>query len=74
MAENLGEMLLGDRIENSPYVFQMHVEERGHIICTMPGLTAEQVDLYPAFITQQCRSAATPHLTGSIHALVLSTP
>ena len=43
MAENLGEMLLGDRIENSPYEFRMHVTERGHLVCTRPPLTAEEV-------------------------------
>jgi len=55
MAENLGEMLLGDRIENSPYVFQMHVEERGHIICTMPGLTAEQTEALALKIKEDYR-------------------
>ncbi|KAI3889614.1 hypothetical protein MKW92_012228 [Papaver armeniacum] len=32
-AENLGEVLRGDRIENSPYVFKMRVPEMCNIIC-----------------------------------------
>ncbi|KMZ73403.1 Transmembrane 9 superfamily protein member [Zostera marina] len=32
-AENLGEVLRGDRIENSPYVFEMRVPEQCSIIC-----------------------------------------
>ena len=34
VAENLGEMLIGDRIENSPYIFHMGVEEKGLMICS----------------------------------------
>ncbi|XP_024396557.1 transmembrane 9 superfamily member 7 [Physcomitrium patens] len=33
MAENLGEVLRGDRIENSPYVFKMKVNEQCKIVC-----------------------------------------
>ncbi|PIA45859.1 hypothetical protein AQUCO_01600241v1 [Aquilegia coerulea] len=34
-AENLGEVLRGDRIENSPYVFKMRVPQMCNIVCRM---------------------------------------
>lgn len=33
--ENLGEVLRGDRIENSPYVFRMREPELCHVVCRM---------------------------------------
>ena len=32
-AENLGELLMGDRIENSPYKFKMHTNESEIFLC-----------------------------------------
>ncbi|KAL8127954.1 transmembrane 9 superfamily member 11-like [Apium graveolens] len=32
-AENLGELLMGDRIENSPYRFKMFTNETGIVVC-----------------------------------------
>ncbi|PWS22724.1 hypothetical protein DKP78_16875, partial [Enterococcus faecium] len=34
-AENLGEVLRGDRIENSPYVFEMREPKMCHIVCKL---------------------------------------
>ncbi|XP_024385064.1 transmembrane 9 superfamily member 7 [Physcomitrium patens] len=33
MAENLGEVLRGDRIENSPYIFQTKIDKQCQIVC-----------------------------------------
>ncbi|KAE8687482.1 Transmembrane 9 superfamily member 8 [Hibiscus syriacus] len=43
-AENLGEVLRGDRIENSPYVFKMREPQMCTILCriTLDGRTAKQ--------------------------------
>ncbi|KAE8668534.1 Transmembrane 9 superfamily member 9 [Hibiscus syriacus] len=43
-AENLGEVLRGDRIENSPYVFKMREPQMCTILCriTLDGKTAKQ--------------------------------
>ncbi|KAF0905761.1 hypothetical protein E2562_008818 [Oryza meyeriana var. granulata] len=35
-AENLGEVLRGDRIENSPYVFQMREPKMCQVVCKLP--------------------------------------
>ncbi|ONK70465.1 uncharacterized protein A4U43_C05F34000 [Asparagus officinalis] len=44
-AENLGEVLRGDRIENSPYVFEMREPEMCHIVCKITLNEKEVKDL-----------------------------
>ncbi len=41
--ENIGELLMGDQIENSPYHFSMKREEVGVKVCSMPALTENDV-------------------------------
>ncbi|KAH7277641.1 hypothetical protein KP509_39G060600 [Ceratopteris richardii] len=43
--ENLGELLMGDRIENSPYRFHMNVNESSIFLCTTPKLSAATVKM-----------------------------
>ncbi|PKI66822.1 hypothetical protein CRG98_012828 [Punica granatum] len=43
-AENLGELLMGDQIDNSPYRFRMNVNETVYL-CTTKGLTEQEVKL-----------------------------
>lgn len=43
-AENLGELLMGDQIDNSPYRFQMNVNETVYL-CTTPPLKENEVKL-----------------------------
>ncbi|XP_027064755.2 transmembrane 9 superfamily member 12 [Coffea eugenioides] len=43
-AENLGELLLGDQIDNSPYRFKMSVNESLYL-CTTPPLSEHEVKL-----------------------------
>ncbi|KAL3629762.1 Transmembrane 9 superfamily member 12 [Castilleja foliolosa] len=43
-AENLGELLMGDQIDNSPYRFRMNVNESVYI-CTTPPLSDNDVKL-----------------------------
>ncbi|KAK6944398.1 Nonaspanin (TM9SF) [Dillenia turbinata] len=40
-AENLGELLMGDRIENSPYKFKMYKNETEIFLCQMGPLSGE---------------------------------
>ncbi|OAY46957.1 transmembrane 9 superfamily member 11 [Manihot esculenta] len=44
-AENLGELLMGDRIENSPYRFKMHVNESEIFLCRTDPLSADNFKL-----------------------------
>ncbi|ESW27116.1 hypothetical protein PHAVU_003G175400 [Phaseolus vulgaris] len=41
-AENLGELLVGDRIENSPYRFKMHTNESEMFLCQLDKLSGDQ--------------------------------
>lgn len=41
-AENLGELLMGDRIENSPYRFKMFTNESDIYLCKVDSLSADQ--------------------------------
>nr|DAD37855.1 TPA_asm: hypothetical protein HUJ06_008496 [Nelumbo nucifera] len=50
--ENLGEILMGDRIESSPYRFRTHVNETDIFLCSTGPLTAEQVKLMKLRIDQ----------------------
>uniref|UniRef100_A0A2N9FVV0 Transmembrane 9 superfamily member n=1 Tax=Fagus sylvatica TaxID=28930 RepID=A0A2N9FVV0_FAGSY len=40
-AENLGELLMGDRIENSPYQFKMYTNESDIFLCKSDPLSAD---------------------------------
>ncbi|XP_042512348.1 transmembrane 9 superfamily member 11-like [Macadamia integrifolia] len=44
-AENLGELLMGDRIENSPYRFKMYTNETETFLCQTNSLSAEDFKL-----------------------------
>ncbi|XP_075490277.1 LOW QUALITY PROTEIN: transmembrane 9 superfamily member 11-like [Primulina tabacum] len=44
-AENLGELLMGDRIENSPYRFKMYENESDIFLCQSKPLWAEDIKL-----------------------------
>lgn len=44
-AENIGELLMGDRIENSPYRFKMHTNESDILLCRSDPLTPETFNL-----------------------------
>ncbi|KAG0486578.1 hypothetical protein HPP92_008673 [Vanilla planifolia] len=44
-AENLGEILMGDRIENSPYRFRMFTNESDLILCHVDPLSADELAL-----------------------------
>ncbi|GER40484.1 endomembrane protein 70 protein family [Striga asiatica] len=44
-AENLGEILMGDRIENSPYRFKMHTNETDIFLCQTKPLSAHEFKL-----------------------------
>ncbi|XP_068652756.1 transmembrane 9 superfamily member 11 [Aristolochia californica] len=44
-AENLGELLMGDRIENSPYRFKMNISETEIFLCRTNPLTADEFKL-----------------------------
>ncbi|KAL8488494.1 hypothetical protein ACS0TY_024234 [Phlomoides rotata] len=44
-AENLGEILMGDRIENSPYRFKMHTNETDIFLCQTKPLLADEFNL-----------------------------
>lgn len=44
-AENLGELLVGDRIENSPYRFRMFTNESDLLLCRTEPLSTADLDL-----------------------------
>ncbi|KVH88313.1 transmembrane 9 superfamily member 11-like [Cynara cardunculus var. scolymus] len=44
-AENLGELLMGDRIENSPYKFKMHTNESEIFLCQTKPLSSDEYKL-----------------------------
>ncbi|KAJ0724343.1 putative nonaspanin (TM9SF) [Helianthus annuus] len=44
-AENLGELLMGDRIENSPYKFKMHTNETEIFLCQTKPLSSDEFKL-----------------------------
>ncbi|KAF8393084.1 hypothetical protein HHK36_021325 [Tetracentron sinense] len=44
-AENLGELLMGDRIENSPYRFQMYTNETEVFLCRSNPLSANDFNI-----------------------------
>ncbi|KAA8522917.1 hypothetical protein F0562_009340 [Nyssa sinensis] len=44
-AENLGELLMGDRIENSPYRFKMYTNESEIFLCQTKPLSGEEYNI-----------------------------
>mmetsp|Transcript_12152 Transcript_12152/g.36621 ORF Transcript_12152/g.36621 Transcript_12152/m.36621 type:complete len:664 (+) Transcript_12152:48-2039(+) len=52
-AENLGEFLSGDRIENSPYVLLMRLDEFCKILCPTIKLSANHVQQFKHTIDEQ---------------------
>jgi transmembrane 9 superfamily protein 2/4 len=54
-AENLGEVLRGDRIENSPYTLEMRLDEQCKVVCTIDALNAEQAAAFQAKIEDEYR-------------------
>lgn len=44
-AENLGELLMGDRIENSPYLFKMFTNDTEIFLCKSDPLSADEFKL-----------------------------
>merc|ERR1712137_1259555 len=54
VAENLGEILMGDRIENSPYVIEAGNDISCRVLCTKQ-LTAEDMKLFEKRIRQEYR-------------------
>jgi transmembrane 9 superfamily protein 2/4 len=53
VSENLGEILRGDRIENSPYNLTMKVAESGKALCAIDPLTKDQAELLAKRIQQR---------------------
>lgn len=45
-AENLGEVLRGDRIENSLYQIAMRVDEQCKVLCRIMAMTSAQADAF----------------------------
>ena len=54
-AENLGEVLRGDRIFNSLYQIQMRLDERCKVVCRVAGLTAEQTKAFHDAVADEYR-------------------
>ncbi|KAJ0523736.1 putative nonaspanin (TM9SF) [Helianthus annuus] len=51
-AENLGELLMGDRIENSPYKFKMHTNETEIFLCQTKPLSSDEFKLLTSRIDE----------------------
>lgn len=51
-AENLGELLMGDRIENSPYRFKMHSNETEIFLCQTKPLSSDEYKLLTSRIDE----------------------
>ncbi|KAK9673297.1 hypothetical protein RND81_12G158600 [Saponaria officinalis] len=51
-AENLGELLMGDRIENSPYKFKMYKNETEILLCKTNPLSADEFKLFTTRIDE----------------------
>ncbi|KAH7365630.1 hypothetical protein KP509_18G038600 [Ceratopteris richardii] len=54
-AENLGEVLKGDRIENSPYVFQMRESKLCNLVCRIERLSADDASKFKEKIDDEYR-------------------
>ena len=55
VAENLGEVLRGDRIETSMYSFRMQVPEMCNIACRLTSISKEDADAFLERIVEQYR-------------------
>ncbi len=55
VAENLGEVLRGDRIENSLYQINMRVDEQCKILCRIDSLSAPQAKAFQTKIQDEYR-------------------
>ncbi|KAL2481207.1 Transmembrane 9 superfamily member 11 [Abeliophyllum distichum] len=55
-AENLGELLMGDRIENSPYRFKMYTNETDIFVCQTKPLSGEEFKLLKERIDEMYQS------------------
>eukprot|EP00270_Netrium_digitus_P001486 TRINITY_DN1161_c0_g1_i1.p1 TRINITY_DN1161_c0_g1~~TRINITY_DN1161_c0_g1_i1.p1 ORF type:complete len:658 (+),score=199.18 TRINITY_DN1161_c0_g1_i1:265-1974(+) len=55
MAENLGEVLRGDRIENSEYTFQMRSSEHCKLLCRKEKLTKDEAVQFKEKIEEEYR-------------------
>ncbi|KAI3775385.1 hypothetical protein L1987_49958 [Smallanthus sonchifolius] len=51
-AENLGELLMGDRIENSPYKFKMHTNETEIFLCQTKPLSSDEFKVFTSRIDE----------------------
>ncbi|KAK2973352.1 hypothetical protein RJ640_015107 [Escallonia rubra] len=51
-AENLGELLMGDRIENSPYRFKMYTNESEIFVCKSNPLSADEFKIMKEMIDE----------------------
>ncbi|ERM94350.1 hypothetical protein AMTR_s00010p00245470 [Amborella trichopoda] len=51
-AENLGELLMGDHIENSPYRFKMNTNESDIFLCATNPLSKDDVKLLKKMIDE----------------------
>lgn len=54
-AENLGEVLRGDRIENSLYKLEMRLDEQCKVVCKLDGLTGKQTSDFQNKIEDEYR-------------------
>lgn len=54
-AENLGEVLRGDRIENSLYQIAMRVDEQCKVLCRIGALAGGQADAFRSRIDDDYR-------------------
>ena len=50
-AENLGEVLRGDRIENSPYAARMRVDAGCAVLCRLPALSRADADAFASRVS-----------------------
>eukprot|EP00897_Mesotaenium_endlicherianum_P009787 jgi/Mesen1/8837/ME000053S08240 len=55
MAENLGEVLRGDRIENSQYHFSMRVDEQCKVVCKKEPISKSEAKLFKERIDEDYR-------------------
>lgn len=54
-AENLGEVLRGDRIENSPYEIEIRVDQQCKFLCRIPALSDSQTTAFASKIEDEYR-------------------
>lgn len=54
-AENLGEVLRGDRIENSPYEIEIRVDQQCKFLCRIPALSSTQAEAFGSKLEDEYR-------------------